>query len=75
MYWWNVAALAVSIIPLELFIITCIYVVAERIRPEPPKVGSLRESIELFAQLTDEDQEAELAILRERVKAKKAGRL
>lgn len=75
MYWWNVAALAVAVLALAWFIITCLYVITERTRPEPPRVGSLRESIELFAQLTDEDQEAELAILRERVKAKKAGRL
>lgn len=75
MYWMDVAAFTVSILALAWFIITCLYVMAKRTRPEPPRLGSLRESIELFAQLTDEDQEAELAILRERVKAKKAGRL
>ncbi len=37
----------------------------------PPSVTTVRQFIELFAQLSDEDREAELAILRERVKARK----
>lgn len=39
--------------------------------PPPPNVVTLGELIELFAQLSDEDQEQELAILRDRVEARK----
>jgi len=52
-------------------VIWCLFFFTLR-RPSPPNAKTMRDWIELFTQLTDEQREAELAILRERVKAHKA---